>query len=309
MIVVTGAAGFIGSNIIKGLNQRGREDILAVGNLEDGTKFKNLVDLNILDFMDMDDFIENLDDLGESIDVIFHQGACSSTTEWDGRYLMDVNYQYSKTLLNFCIDNNVQFIYASSAAVYGSSSQFTPIPENEKPLNLYGYTKILFDRFVRRVINEVNSQIVGLRYFNVYGPREDHKKDMVSVIRHFHNQIIEKGHIEIFTGFNQCQAGEQKRDFVYVEDVVNVNLWCYDNPTVKGIYNCGSGQATSFNDIAKAVIAFYGKGEIQYVPAPEILRGRYQIFTKADMSALKKAGYDQNFHDIVSGVKAYLTQL
>jgi ADP-L-glycero-D-manno-heptose 6-epimerase len=312
MIIVTGAAGFIGSNLIKGLNARGINDIIAVDDLTNGHQFVNLVDCDIMDYVDKQDFIlDIMEGIYDQADVsaIFHQGACSTTTEWNGKYMMDNNYAYSKQLLHFCIDHNVPFIYASSAAVYGGSDTFTVDPACERPLNVYGYSKLLFDNYVRRVIAHVNTQIVGLRYFNVYGPREQHKGSMASVALHHHNQIQDNGVVKLFGPYDNYGAGEQSRDFIYVGDVVNVNLWFMDHPQHRGIFNCGTGRAEPFNNIAKAVIDWHGKGKLEYIDFPDHLKGHYQSYTCANMQALHDLGYDIPFKTVAQGVKTYLNTL
>jgi len=312
MIVVTGAAGFIGSNIIKGLNLQGRRDIIAVDNLTDGVKFTNLVDCEILDYLDQDAFlslIKNNYQFTEKVEAIFHEGACSTTTEWNGRYMLENNYEYSKALLHYCLDNRCALIYASSAAVYGLDIHFKEQPAYEKPLNVYGYSKLLFDQYVRRFMPKASSQIVGLRYFNVYGPREAHKGTMASVAWHFNNQIKEQGKVKLFAGYDGYEAGEQRRDFIFVQDVVNVNLWFLQHQEQSGIFNVGTGRSQSFNDVAKAVIQWHTKGEIEYIPFPEHLRNRYQSFTQADISLLRKAGYTADFANVEQGVHSYLDWL
>lgn len=310
MIVVTGGAGFIGSNIVEKLNKLGRNDILVVDDLQDGTKFKNIVDLDIQDYLDKDDFLGyvEMDGLAD-IDVIFHEGACSDTTEWDGKFMMDNNYEYSKSLLHYCVEKEVPLIYASSAAVYGGGEIFKEEKQFECPLNVYGYSKYLFDQYVRRLRPQINSQVVGLRYFNVYGPREQHKGTMSSVAFHHNNQIRDNKVVKLFEGYDGYENGEQKRDFIYVDDVVDVNLWFMNNPEVSGIFNCGTGRSQAFNDIAKSVIAWHGFGEIEYIPFPEHLKGRYQSFTQADISLLREAGYDAPFKTVEEGVKDYLGRI
>jgi ADP-L-glycero-D-manno-heptose 6-epimerase len=307
MIIVTGAAGFIGSNIIKALNEKGRTDIIAVDDLQDGTRFKNLADLEIQDYLDKDTFLDYIEMDGfDDIEVIFHEGACSDTTEWDGKFMMQNNYEYSKSLLHYCLERKVQYIYASSAAVYGDGTIFKEQRSHEKPLNVYGYSKFLFDQYVRRYMDKAESQIVGLRYFNVYGPREQHKGTMSSVAFHHNNQIQEHKKVKLFEGCDGYADGEQRRDFVYVDDVVNVNLWFWENADKSGIFNCGTGRSQSFNDIAKSVIAWHQFGEIEYIPFPDHLKGRYQSFTQADISLLRAIGYSDEFKTVEQGVKAYL---
>ena len=312
MIIVTGGAGFIGSNIVKGLNERGREDVLVVDDLKDGTKFLNLVDCEILDYMDKDEFIRQLQSgagFGETVAAIFHEGACSATTEWDGRYMMDNNYEYSKTLLHFCLEHRAAYLYASSASVYGGGSVFTEAKQYESPLNVYGYSKYLFDQYVRRLLPTASCQIAGFRYFNVYGPREQHKGSMASVAYHLSQQLNAGEHPRLFEGCDGYGNGEQRRDFIYIDDVVDVNLWFLDNPGKSGIVNLGTGRCQSFNDVANAVINWYGRGEIEYLPFPDHLRGRYQSFTEADMSALRELGYDKPFKSVEQGVPLYMDWL
>ena len=305
MIVVTGGAGFIGSNIVKGLNELGRKDILVVDDLTDGTKFANLADLDIADYMDKDEFIsaivsgENLD-----IEVIFHQGACSSTTEWDGKFMMENNYNYSKDLLHYCLDFDIPFLYASSAATYGGrSDNFIEDRVYEKPLNVYGYSKFLFDQYVREILPNASSQICGFRYFNVYGPRENHKGSMASVAYHLNEQIIKGEKPKLFAGSDNF-----KRDFIYVGDVVEVNLWFWKNK-VSGIFNCGTGRAESFQSVADAVLDYHKKGEIDYIPFPEHLKGRYQSFTQADLTKFRKTGCPIEFKTVSQGTTEYMQWL
>lgn len=310
MMIVTGGAGFIGSNILQGLNARGIDDILVVDDLTDGTKFKNMVDARIADYMDKDDFLDSLlggDFEESSIEAVFHQGACSSTTEWDGQFMMENNYEYSKTLLHFCQAHQIPFIYASSASVYGGGSVFKEDLANEAPLNVYGYSKFLFDQYVRS--QTLTSQVVGLRYFNVYGPREQHKGSMASVAFHLNNQLLEKGEIKLFAGCDGYGDGEQVRDFIYVEDVVAVNLWFLDHPEVSGIFNCGTGKSQPFNDVANAVLDYHQKGSLSYIPFPDHLAGHYQSFTEADLTALRAVGCQHVFKTVDEGVKAYMAYL
>ena len=308
MIIVTGGAGMIGSNIVKSLNDNGFNDILVVDNLKDGKKFKNLVDLDITDYMDKEDFITQImagDDFG-TIDAIFHEGACSATTEWDGKYIMMNNYEYSKEVLHFCIEREIPFLYASSAATYGDTDTFVEEREYEGALNVYGYSKQQFDNYVRRLWadaeahGETVSQITGFRYFNVYGPREQHKGSMASVAFHLNNQMNAGEAPKLFEGSDQF-----KRDFVYVGDVAAVNLWFLENG-VSGIYNCGTGRAEPFRAVADAVIKHHGKGEVQSIPFPEHLKGAYQEFTQADLTKLRAAGCDVEFKSVADGVAEYM---
>lgn len=312
MHIVTGGAGFIGSNLVRALADRGHDDIVVVDDLEDGHKFVNISDLPIADYLDKDEFIERLASdrqFAKGTKAIFHQGACSETTEWDGRFMMKNNYGYSQTLLHHCLENGTPYIYASSAAVYGGSKEFIEDPLFEHPLNVYGYSKLQFDRYVRRIAATPDSQVVGLRYFNVYGPHEQHKGTMASVAFHFNNQVLADGEARLFSGTEGYGDGEQLRDFVYVEDVCNVNLWFLDNPAVSGIYNTGSGRAQSFNDVANAVIKFHGKGKIRYIPFPDHLKGAYQSYTQAELTQLRQSGCDIEFRPVEEGVPAYLGQL
>jgi ADP-L-glycero-D-manno-heptose 6-epimerase len=312
MIIITGGAGFIGSNIVKALNEQGYDKLLIVDNLTQGEKFTNLVDCQIDDYLDQDDFLTRIlaqDTFAPTIKAIFHQGACSTTTEWDGRYMMKNNYEYSKALLHYCLAKNIPLIYASSAAIYGDGSIFREQPEHEKPLNVYGYSKLLFDNYVRHHLGQVSSQIVGLRYFNVYGPREAHKGTMASVAYHFNQQLATEGKVRLFEGTDGYDNGEQRRDFIYVSDAVAVNLWFMAHPDRSGIFNVGTGRSQSFNDVARAIITWHGKGNIQYIPFPKHLQGRYQSFTQADISALRQIGYNQSFLTVEEGVTNYLNWL
>ena len=312
MIIVTGGAGFIGSNIVKTLNQRGRTDIIVVDDLTDGKKFRNIVDCDIADYFDQDDFLERVkanDNFGTNIDAIFHEGACSSTTEWDGRYVMHNNYDYSKSLLHYCMDQNAAFLYASSASVYGGGSVFVEDRDNEAPLNMYGYSKFQFDQYVRGYLDSAKIQIAGFRYFNVYGPREQHKGTMSSVAFHLNNQLNAGENPKLFAGIDGYEDGGQLRDFIYIGDVVDVNLWFMDNPKASGIFNVGTGRAQSFNDVANAVVTHHGKGEIEYIPFPDHLKGCYQSFTEANITKLHDAGFTQEFKTVEQGVAEYMNIL
>lgn len=306
MIIITGGAGFIGSNLVHALNGRGITDILVVDNLKNGIKIKNLADAEIADYMDRGDFLERLkvgDDFG-GVRAVFHLGACSSTTEWDGLYVMRNNYEYSKALFDWCRDLKRPFIYASSASVYGMGPDFREERACERPLNLYAYSKFLFDQYVRRHWDKRTAQVVGLRYFNVYGPREGHKGGMASVAYQLHHQLRKEGVVRLFTGSEGF-----RRDFIHVEDAVAVKLWLLDHPQVSGIFNLGTGRAQSFVDVAQAVIRYHGRGELSYIPFPEHLEGRYQTYTQADMTRLRQAGYAQPFMPVETGVPRYLAWL
>lgn len=313
MIIVTGGAGFIGSNLVKALNQKGYNNIIVVDNLKNGIKFRNLVDCQIADYYDKRDFFEQLQNksLKKKVSAIFHLGACSTTTEWDGHYIMQNNYEYSKLLLHFCMKRGIPFIYASSASVYGNGKVFKEESQYEKPINMYAYSKYLFDQYVRQYLSdpELESQIVGLRYFNVYGYRESHKGKMASVVFHFNNQLKTSNKLKLFEGCDGYENGEQRRDFVYVQDTIDVKLWLFENPQIKGIFNVGTGKSQTFNEVAQAVLKWHNCGEIEYIPFPEHLKGSYQSFTEADISALIKAGYSKPFKDVQTGVKLYLDQL
>jgi ADP-L-glycero-D-manno-heptose 6-epimerase len=308
MIVVTGGAGFVGSNLVRALNRRGARDVVVVDDLTDGRKFANLVGCDIADYWDRSALVERLRSGAiERPEAIFHQGACAVTTEWDGRYMLENNYRYSVDLLEYCLGRNVPLIYASSAAVYGASTVSTEgDAATERPLNVYGYSKLLFDQYVRRRLEGAGSQVVGLRYFNVYGPGEAHKGAMASVAWHLHGQVAAGGDARLFEGSGGYEAGEQRRDFVYVEDVADVNLWVFERRRVSGIFNVGTGASATFNDVARAVVAWHGSGAIRYIPFPEGLKARYQSFTEADIGALRAAGYGAPFRDVRSGIKAYL---
>ena len=326
MYVVTGAAGFIGSNLVKALNERGIMDVIAVDDMKQGAKFANLVDCEIADYIDKDEFLDRIEDgtFDGQLSAILHQGACSDTTETDGRYMMRTNYEYSKRLLDFCINDEVQLLYASSAAVYGAVREFREARECEAPLNVYGYSKFLFDQLVRRRHEERTTQVVGLRYFNVYGERESHKGRMASVACHFFNQYRGAGHVRLFTGSGGYGDGEQRRDFVSVEDCVRINLFFLDHPGRSGIFNAGTGNAQSFNDVAVATVntcrkakgespltlaAMRERGIVQYIPFPEDLKGRYQSYTQADVSALRAVCYSEPFLTVEQGVAGYCQKL
>jgi ADP-L-glycero-D-manno-heptose 6-epimerase len=317
--VVTGAAGFIGSNLVKGLNARGETRILAVDNLADGDKFRNLVDCEIADYLDQDEFLQRLrdGDFDDEIAAVLHQGACSDTMETDGRYMLANNYRYSATLLDHCQNNDIPLLYASSAAVYGANTSFREERACEAPLNVYGYSKFLFDQYVRRTLPERTAQIAGFRYFNVYGPREAHKGRMASVVWHFFNQYRGSGKVQLFEGSGGYSAGEQRRDFVSVEDVVAVNLDFLNHPDRSGIFNLGTGTAATFNAMAAATInacrraegaepmtfdALHRAGAIEYIAFPQGLAARYQSLTQADVSRLRSAGYAAPFLGVDEGV-------
>ncbi|MBZ1349445.1 ADP-glyceromanno-heptose 6-epimerase [Alcaligenaceae bacterium LF4-65] len=325
MIVVTGAAGFIGSNIVRGLNRRGHTNILAVDDLTDGDKFVNLVGGQIADYMHKDEFRRGvLDGFLPGVRAVFHQGACSDTTERNGQFMMDNNYRVTLELFEYCQSHKIPFIYASSAAVYGAGPVYVEDLANERPLNVYGYSKFLFDQVLRARMTSLTAQVVGLRYFNVYGPQEQHKGRMASVAFHNMNQFLAEGHVRLFGGWDGYADGGQMRDFISVDDVVDVNLHFLEHPKVSGIFNCGTGRAQPFNDVASAVVnamrGIQGKpalsledlvkqGMLRYVEFPEDLKGRYQSYTQADISALRKAGFTAPLRDVQTGVAQYVQAL
>ncbi|MDR2187323.1 MAG: ADP-glyceromanno-heptose 6-epimerase [Azonexus sp.] len=325
--IVTGAAGFIGSNLVKALNERGVTNIIAVDNLTKADKFKNLVDCDITDYIDKQDFIERIQAgyFDGDVEAIFHEGACSDTMETDGRYMMENNFRYSSILLDWCLDQDVQFLYASSAATYGASAAFREERRFEQPLNVYGYSKFLFDQIVRqRLALGPSSQIVGFRYFNVYGPRETHKGRMASVAFHHYNQFQADGRVKLFEGSHGYEHGGQMRDFVFIGDVAKVNLFFLDHPEKSGIFNLGSGRAQSFNDVAVAAVngcrrqqgetaltlaALRGQGLLEYIAFPEALKGKYQAFTEADLERLRAVGYNAPMATVEEGVSQYMEWL
>ena len=326
--VVTGAAGFIGSRLVAALNHAGISEILAVDDLESSAKAGNLFNLEIEDYLDKRVFLAQLETgrLDGSIEAVMHLGACSNTMETDGRYMMENNYAYSKALFDWCQDDEVPLIYASSAAVYGPGKEFGETRENEDPLNVYAYSKFLFDQYVRRRIAgpdaSRSTQVAGLRYFNVYGPNESHKREfgMISVALRAYEQFRSEGRVKLFVGSDGYGDGEQQRDFVYVDDAVSVNLWLLENREVSGIFNCGTGQAQTFNQVAAAVIntvngsdlsieELIQKNFIEYIPFPPQLVGKYQSYTQADLSRLREAGYAGAFQRVEEGVAAYVREL
>lgn len=324
-IVVTGAAGMIGSNLLHGLNAIGIDDVIAVDDLTDGPKYRNLLGARISDYFDRTEFYTRFakGDFGR-VDAVFHEGACSDTMEHDGRYMLDTNYRCSKNLLDACQVQGTRLLYASSAATYGGSASFREEPEFEQPLNVYGYSKLLFDNVVRRMLPDATagstSQVVGFRYFNVYGPREQHKGRMASVAFHHFNQYRETGKVRLFGEHEGYTRGAQSRDFVFVDDVVAVNLWFLQHPECSGIFNLGTGRAQAFNEVAVAMVntlrtaggeaalsidELVDQGTIDYIPFPEALRGKYQSFTEADLTTLRGTGCDHEFADVAKGVAAY----
>jgi ADP-L-glycero-D-manno-heptose 6-epimerase len=324
-IVVTGAAGMIGSNIVHGLNALGHDDVIAVDDLTDGPKYRNLLGARISDYFDKTEFYTRFarGDFGK-VDAVLHQGACSDTMEHNGRFMLDTNYRCSKDLLDACQIQGTRLLYASSAATYGGSDTFREEPAFEQPLNVYGYSKLLFDNVVRRMLPAATTQVAGFRYFNVYGPREQHKGRMASVAFHNFNQFREAGKVKLFGEYGGYGAGGQTRDFISVDDVVAVNLWFLQNPGKSGIFNLGTGRAQPFNDVAVAVVnaSRAAKGEaalpladlvklglIEYIPFPDALVGKYQCYTQADMTRLRAVGCDHRFADVATGVARYVEWL
>jgi len=304
MLIVTGGAGFIGSNLVHALNRLGRDDILVVDDLTDGRKFRNIATARIADYLDRDDFRDRIARGTEfgPVEAVFHQGACTDTTEWDGRYMLDTNFEVSKELFGWCQERAAPLIYASSAAVYGGSSEFSEAIESLEPLNVYGWSKLLFDRWVAQRRQDLQARVVGLRYFNVYGPGEAHKNRMASVVHHFSSQIETDGVVRVFSGSHGYGNGEHRRDFVFVGDAVKVNLWAWESDRASGVYNVGTGGGRSFNDMARAVIDFHGRGEIAYIPFPADLARAYQPVTEADIGRLRGDGYTEDFVSIEEGV-------
>jgi ADP-L-glycero-D-manno-heptose 6-epimerase len=324
-VVVTGAAGMIGSNLVHGLNAIGIDDVIAVDDLTDGPKYRNLLGAQISDYFDRSEFYARFakGEFGH-VDAVLHEGACSDTMEHDGRYMLDNNYRCSKELLDACQAQGTRLLYASSAATYGGSASFRESPEFEQPLNVYGYSKLLFDNVVRRMLPTSKAQVVGFRYFNVYGPREQHKGRMASVAFHHTNQYSATGKVKLFGEYGGYGPGEQSRDFVFVDDVVAVNLWFLQRPEKSGIVNLGTGRAQPFNDVAVAAVnaarALKGEpampmnellrhGLVEYIPFPDALVGKYQCFTQADLTQLRATGCDHVFADVATGVQRYVNWL
>ncbi len=304
MVIVTGGAGFIGSNLVRKLNERGIDRILVVDHLDDTSKFRNLAGCRFADYMDQGELLARIESgkLDAAIDGIFHQGACADTMELNGAFMMVNNFSYSKALLAFALARKTPFVYASSAAVYGGSTTFTEDLASESPLNVYAFSKWAFDQHVRSFLADAESTVAGLRYFNVYGPNESHKGRMASVVHQFARQIAECGTVRLFGETDGHAAGEQRRDFIFVQDVIDVNLFFAAGPVRKGIFNVGTGESRTFNAVARAVISAVGAGSISYIPFPKELSGRYQSYTQADLRRLRAAGYQQPFTPLEQGV-------
>jgi ADP-L-glycero-D-manno-heptose 6-epimerase len=324
-VVVTGAAGMIGSNLVQGLNAIGIDDVIAVDDLTDGPKYRNLLGACVSDYFDRSEFYGRFAraELGR-VDAVFHEGACSDTMEHNGRFMLDSNYRCSKDLLDACQAQGTRLLYASSAATYGGSASFREEPEFEQPLNVYGWSKLLFDNVVRRALPAITTQVAGFRYFNVYGPREQHKGRMASVAFHHHQQLVQNGKVRLFGEYGGYGPGQQMRDFIYVGDVVAVNLWFLEHPEASGLFNLGTGRAQPFNDIALATVnstrarlggkplgldELVAQGAIEYIPFPDALVGKYQCFTQADLSRLRTVGCEHAFADVATGVRAYVDWL
>ena len=313
MIIVTGGAGFIGSAFVWRLNREGIKDIIIVDQLGTDDKWKNLVGLTFTDYIHKNEFIEMViaDEVPFEVSSVVHMGACSSTTERDADYLWENNYLYSREVADWALRHNARFIYASSAATYGDgSSGFSDdheIISRLKPSNMYGYSKQVFDLWVLK--NKLENKMAGIKFFNVYGPNEYHKGDMVSVIYKAFHQIQETGKVCLFKSYKkEYPNGGQMRDFIYVKDCANVMWWLLENPSVNGIYNLGTGRARTWNDLIAAVFSSMGrKTNIQYIEMPESLRNQYQYFTQAQMDKLKKAGCHVNFSSLEDSVRDYVT--
>jgi ADP-L-glycero-D-manno-heptose 6-epimerase len=302
MFLITGAAGFIGSRIVRRLNSRGHNELILVDNLDRVDKLPNVASTQFADFLDKRELLEALENLPK-VDAVIHQGACSATTEADGVYLMRNNHAFSRQLFEWAVNRGIPFVYASSASVYGDGARgFREKPECEQPLNLYAFSKLAFDNYVRHRMASVTSPVVGLRYFNVYGPGESHKLRMASVAHHFLEIVEAKpdARLELFEG-----SEDLKRDFVYVEDVVDVVMH-FLNGSHSGVFNCGSGRAESFLDLGIAVQQETGRGTLGYVPFPSDLTGKYQRYTCADLTSLRRAGYGRDFSGIREGIARFV---
>lgn len=313
MIVVTGAAGFIGSAIVWALNKRGFTDIHAVDLLQKDDRWLNIARLKISEYEERDAFIKRIifDDafLREKVEGIIHMGACSSTTETDASYLIENNYKYTQVLARWCVKHGKKFVYASSAATYGDGAHGFDDDhggiEKLKPMNKYAFSKQLFDLWALR--EGYLDKIAGLKYFNVYGPNEYHKDDMRSVVHKAFGQIKQIGRLKLFKSYKEgVKDGGQLRDFIYVKDAVDMTLFAYEKG-IKGIYNCGTGKARSFADLGAAVFKAMGKPvNIDYIEMPAQIRDKYQYFTEAKMDKMHKAGFAGKIHTLEEGVEDYV---
>ena len=293
------------------LNQRGIEDILIVDGLGSDEKWKNLVGLAFEDVMSIEDFRDLIGEYAfDELETVFHLGACSSTTEEDADYLLDNNYRYTREICEWCLSNDVRLIYASSAATYGDGALGYSDEDEQtpgyNPLNMYGFSKQLFDLWALR--SGLFDRIVGLKYFNVFGPFEDHKGDMRSVVHKAYSQILSTGTVELFKSYRENYAdGEQRRDFVYVKDAVEVSLFFHDHQDVSGLFNCGTGESRTWKDLVTALFTAMGcEPNIKFIDMPEALRSRYQYFTQADDRKLRSAGYDRPFTPLEEAVSDYV---
>lgn len=310
-IIVTGAAGFIGSNLVEELNRRGRNDLLLVDNLGTDERWKNLVGLRFDDLITSDQFMDLVERRAlPHAQAVVHLGACSSTTERDAGYLLENNYRYTLKTCEWCLAEGARFVYASSAATYGDGSQgysddLDGVP-SLRPLNMYGYSKQLFDLWALR--RGLFDRIAGMKYFNVYGPREAHKADMRSMVHKAFGQVLSRGWLELFKSDRpEYPDGGQKRDFVYVRDAVGATLFMVEHPEIGGLFNCGTGKARTWNDLANAVFKALGRpADIRYIDMPEKLKGKYQYFTQADTTKLRAAGYTVPFLDLEEAVADYV---
>jgi ADP-L-glycero-D-manno-heptose 6-epimerase len=317
VIIVTGGAGFVGSNLVHELNRIGERNILLVDNLTSASKFPNLAGAQYADYMDKREFriaLKAGDFEGIRMRAILHQGACTNTLDDDDRYMMDNNFTYSKELLHFALEHRIPFIYASTAAVYGESTNFNEIAANERPLNVYGYSKLVFDNYVRHLMPQMKSTVIGLRYFNVYGPRERHKGRMASVVHNFTRQLKGTGKISVFEGSGGYGNGEQCRDFIFVKDIVRINIFFAglqqeaSMKPVHAVVNAGTGEAHTFKTVAELLIQLHGPGEIEYIPFPDDLRNRYQHYTQAEVAGLRASGYTAPFTPLEEGIVQTFTE-
>ncbi len=315
MIIVTGAAGFIGSCIVAELNKRGIEDLILVDHLHDGLKEKNLENKKYVQYHDKKDFLDLIvqGQLDTDIECIIHMGACSSTTLQDAQYFQENNYEYTRSLAQWAVSHDVRFIYASSAATYGAGS----IGYNDddatvrrcSPLNLYGESKQKFDLWV--LDEGLTDKVAGLKFFNVFGPNEYHKGDMRSIAAKAYQRVADEGKIALFKSYKpEYNDGEQERDFIYVKDAADIVLFFMDNPNINGIFNVGTGQARTWNDLARSLFAAVGRpADIEYVEMPDVLKSRYQYFTQANMAKLRNAGYAEPFTKLEDAIQDYVRYL